>query len=317
MDFRGAALPLESGDVELVAGYLGCETAMVRALIEVESKNAGFEDGRPIILNEYHWFYRLTSGASRDRAVMERLAYPDWDINRYPRSQEARYDWLAKAVRIDKEAALKSCSWGLGQVMGFNHDTCGFPTAEEFVRAMMHSKGAQLMVIARFIVGNRLQRHLRNKNWSAFARGYNGRGYRRNDYHNKLRRKYAARPNSEKTVPPIPRDDQLEALLGRAVPALPADPTPVDIAVDASADDRVSKQEIGSIVGGIVGNIGPVTQIVEAAEQTQNLTERIVTMGPWVAAVLVISGVAFLIWRERRRKKTEAREALQASARRA
>jgi hypothetical protein len=219
MDFKGAALPLRDGDVETIAGYLGCEVAVLRAVMQVESAGRAFQDGRPVILNEPHIFYRqLGAGQKRNDAAAKGLAYYRWRTKPYPRTQDARYAWLEKSMKIDAADALKSCSWGLGQVMGFNYRVCGFDDVFAFVEAMKHSEGAQLMVIARFIVGNRLQRHLRSKNWRGFAKGYNGSGYAKNGYHTKLANAYRQRPASEKTIPPVPPNEALSVILGNAAP---------------------------------------------------------------------------------------------------
>lgn len=240
MDFRGEATPLRDGDVEMVAGYLGCEIAVLRAVMQVESSGKAFHsDGRPIILNEPHVFYReLGVGARRDRAVTAGLAYRTWKTKPYPRTQAERYAWLDQAMAIDRNAALRSCSWGLGQVMGFNHKTCGFDSAEAFVKAMTHSEAAQLFVIARFIVGNRLQKHLRAKDWAQFARGYNGSGYATHGYHTKLARAYKARPASERVVPPPPDEAQLNGLLGGLLDGVETDEIPPESDRPANGHDE-------------------------------------------------------------------------------
>ena len=228
MDFKGDATPLREGDVETVAGYLGCELAVLRAVMQVESNGKAFHsDGRPIILNEPHVFYReLRAGPLRDQAVSAGLAYKKWKTKPYLKTQAERYAWLDQAVAIDRSAALRSCSWGLGQVMGFNHRTCGFDSAEAFVKAMMHSEAAQLFVIARFIVGNKLQKHLRNKDWAQFAKGYNGSGYATHGYHTRLAQAYNARPASERVVPPAPDEAQLNLLLGGLLEGVETDVAP-------------------------------------------------------------------------------------------
>ncbi|MCO5157514.1 MAG: N-acetylmuramidase family protein [Aquamicrobium sp.] len=232
MNFAGKALPLSDGDVRTIAGYLGCHVAAVRAVIQVESAGRAFgNDKRPIILNEPHVFYReLGPDAKRDRAVREGLAYAKWGAKPYPRSQPERYAWLKKAMTIDEAAALKSCSWGLGQVMGFNHKVCGFDTVQAFVEAMKYSEGAHLYAIARFIVSKGLQRHLKAKNWSSFAKGYNGSGYAKHGYHTKLAAAYARRPDSEKITPLPASEAQLNALIGKpaphSAPPAPAKPVP-------------------------------------------------------------------------------------------
>lgn len=216
MDFKGAARPLSDGDVITIAGYLGCHVAAVQAVLKIESAGHGFaSDKRPIILNEPHVFYRELPSSKRAQAVHAGLAYSKWGTRPYPKTQASRYAWLEKAMAIDEVAALKSCSWGLGQIMGFNYRACGFASVQTFVRAMTLSEGAQLYAMARFIVSNHLQGHLRTRNWSRFARGYNGSGYAKNGYHTKLARAYAARPANEKGTPPPATEAQLDALTGK------------------------------------------------------------------------------------------------------
>ena len=45
--------------------------------------------------------------------------------------------------------------------------------------------------MARFIIASRLAKPLRDKNWAAFARGYNGAGYAKNAYDKKIASAYA------------------------------------------------------------------------------------------------------------------------------
>lgn len=227
MEFKGAALPLSDGDVEIVAGYLGCDVAAVRAVLKIESAGHGFSAGRPLILNEPHWFYRLLSGSQRTRAVNEGLAYSKWGSRPYPKTQAARYAWLDRAMAINGSAALQACSWGLGQIMGFNYRTCGFASVEEFVEAMKASEGAQLFAVARFCVSKGLQKHLRSKSWSSFAYGYNGAAYAKNGYHTKLAAAYNSRPSSERRTPPPPTQAELDKLKqGGSSIFLPSDPKP-------------------------------------------------------------------------------------------
>lgn len=229
IDFTGPARPLGAEDVRVIAGYLGCHIAAVRAVLAVEAAGKGFSpDGRPIILNEPHVFYReLGAGPKRTEAVKRGLAYQSWGSKPYPKTQVARYAWLADAMAIDETAALKSCSWGASQVMGFNHQAAGFNTVQDFVRAMTISEGAHLYAMARFIVTNDLQLALRRLDWSAFARGYNGSGYAKNAYHTKLASAYAKRPASEKVTPPPSSMAELDALIAMPVADDPAPPVVV------------------------------------------------------------------------------------------
>jgi hypothetical protein len=213
--FVGSALPLNEDDLPLVAGYLGCHLAALRAVIAVESRAEAFApDRRPIILNEPHIFWReLGSGARRDKAVRDKLAYKKQGTRPYPKEQADRYKWLEAAMAIDERAALCSCSWGIGQVMGFNHGVCGFATVQRFVQAMISSESAQIYAVARFIVSNRLEDGLRARDWSGFARGYNGPNFAEGGYHTKLKKAYDARPDSEKVIPREVSESDLRAAL--------------------------------------------------------------------------------------------------------
>jgi hypothetical protein len=229
MDFNGPARPLSTNDISLIAGYLGCHIAAVHAVLAVEAAGKGFDaKGRPKMLFEPHVFWReLGQGAKRTAAAKAGLAYAKWKPGAYPSDS---YPRLAKAMAIDERAALRSASWGLGQVMGFNHSAAGFPSVQEMVRAMTISEGAQIYAMARFIVTNSLHRALKARDWEAFAKGYNGSGYRENGYHTKLKAAYDKRPASEKVTPPPTTAAELEMLAGVLVKR-PVEPTPSPLPV--------------------------------------------------------------------------------------
>lgn len=168
---------------------LGVEVAAVRAVVEVESAGSGFVRGSPLprILFEGHVFHRLTDGAFE----VERpdLCHPRW-TKQYYQGGRGEYDRLLDALKLDADAALQSASWGLGQVMGFNHQVCGFESIDTFVDAMFEGEGRQLDAMCGFIAGNGLADELRREDWRGFARRYNGPGYAANAYHTKLEAAY-------------------------------------------------------------------------------------------------------------------------------
>ncbi len=157
-------------DYKRAANLLGVEIAVIRAIVAVEASGSGFlPDGRPKILFERHWFWQLTPlPVSHTR--------PDLSHPRPGGYLGGTREWerLNDAIQFDRIAALKSASWGLGQVMGFNHEIAGYEDVEEFVRAMHHSEGKQLQAMMNFIKHNNLDRVLRDRDWKAFARSYNG-----------------------------------------------------------------------------------------------------------------------------------------------
>jgi hypothetical protein len=155
---------------------------------EVESAGEGFfDDGRPKILFEAHWFGRLTSHAY-DKSNPH-LSSSTWDRSLY-KGGKAEYERLAAAIALDAEAALKSASWGKFQIMGFNHDACGFARVDHYVSAMHISEGQHLMAFVSYCEAKGLARHLVNRQWADFARKYNGPRYKENKYDEKLQRAY-------------------------------------------------------------------------------------------------------------------------------
>ncbi|MDO4450281.1 MAG: N-acetylmuramidase domain-containing protein [Moraxella sp.] len=93
-------------------------------------------------------------------------------------------------VNANSPCTLKACSWGLGQIMGFNHKLVGFDSLQTFINAMYDSEKAQLQAMINFLKSAGLKKAMKNKNWRAIARRYNGVDYEKFDYHNKLARAY-------------------------------------------------------------------------------------------------------------------------------
>lgn len=112
-----------------------------------------------------------------------------WDRSLY-RGGEKEHERLARALALDGEAALQSASWGRFQIMGFNHKAAGYKTVDDFVAAMKESEGKHLDAFIRFLQARGLDRPLREKRWEDFARGYNGAGFAKNKYDEKLRKAY-------------------------------------------------------------------------------------------------------------------------------
>ncbi|AZA64466.1 N-acetylmuramidase family protein [Chryseobacterium carnipullorum] len=97
---------------------------------------------------------------------------------------------LKTASALNRDAALMSCSWGRFQVMGDNWQKLGYKTLQEFINKMYDSEGGHLDAFVRYIKAFGLQGHLRNKSWAAFAKGYNGPGYKANNYDVKMQAAY-------------------------------------------------------------------------------------------------------------------------------
>ena len=98
---------------------------------------------------------------------------------------------LERAAEIDRECALNSASWGLFQIMGYHWRALGYATQQTFINAMYKDEGAHLFAFCRFIkINPSLHVALKNRNWTAFARGYNGPAYAKNQYDTKMAAAY-------------------------------------------------------------------------------------------------------------------------------
>ncbi len=187
------SLPLENrllsdDDYSKAAKLINCEIAAIRAVVEVESNGNGFlKDGRPLILFEAHWFSHFTDGKYDGRN--QNISSQKWNRKLY-KGKSLEYPRLEEAINLNREAALKSASWGLFQIMGFNYDVCGFKDVEYLVSAMYASEGKQLEVFVKFIQSQKLAGFLINHDWAKFAKGYNGPSFKANDYDGKLARAY-------------------------------------------------------------------------------------------------------------------------------
>lgn len=187
MNFYGKAERLNDIDLPRIGSQIGVGEDEIHAVLDVEARGRGFDSqGRPAMLFEPHIFYRQLKGEERNEAVRQGLAYPKWRRN-YPKDS---YPRLLKAMRINEESALKSASWGMGQIMGFNHQTAGYDSAKEMVEAFLDSEAEHLQAMVTFILMSGLDDELRDHDWHGFARGYNGAGYKKNHYHTKLAASY-------------------------------------------------------------------------------------------------------------------------------
>jgi len=185
------------GDLLKVAKEYGVEPAVILAIQSIESGGNGFfSDGRPKILFEGHIFWNELKKAGKDPAALqkgnENIIYRDWVKTHYAGGIK-EYDRLEKAIKIDREAALKSASWGEFQIMGFNHSVVGYSDVESFVKAMHEAGSNQLGGLMAFLKNNNLIKHVSGakKDWAALAKGYNGPAYAQNKYDVKLEKAYA------------------------------------------------------------------------------------------------------------------------------
>lgn len=183
---------LSQADIEAAAAALGVDIACIHAVKTVESRGSGFIDaGRPVILFERHIMRRRLSsnGFSTARIAALQVQYPAL-ISPTPGGYQggaAEHYRLNLARGISDTSALESCSWGLFQIMGFHWKALGYSSITDFVDQMRKSEGLQFNAFVRFIKADpKLHQALQAQDWATFARRYNGPGYRKNRYDEKL-----------------------------------------------------------------------------------------------------------------------------------
>lgn len=170
-------------DYRIAAINIGCEIAAIKAVAEVEAPRGPFyETGEPTLLFERHIFHRETGGKWSK-------SHPDIS-NPTPGGYGAtskQHERLARAAKLDRNDALRSASWGMFQIMGFNHEAAGHPTLQGFINAMYRDSASQLQAFVAFIRSDkRLLDAIRAKDWVTFARIYNGPGYAAHNYHGRI-----------------------------------------------------------------------------------------------------------------------------------
>nr|WP_314547000.1 N-acetylmuramidase domain-containing protein [uncultured Massilia sp.] len=209
-------------DIKIAAKKLKCKPGLIFAIAKQESSVSSFINlnGRmvPTILYERHIFRRhsMPKGARKnpyekkypdicgpaykrtkknknneivDRATGKLVAAED----SYGASGITQYKRLLKAYQLNAAAALKACSWGKFQIMGFNYDIAGFSNVGEFVKAMSRNDAEHIKAFLNFAKGNKaLSDGLQTSDFELIATGHNGAQWRslNPDYAENLKRFY-------------------------------------------------------------------------------------------------------------------------------
>lgn len=180
-----------------LANRLGIEPALLKSvqIVEAAGRDGFLSDGRPQILFEGHIMYKEFHKKFPDRDLaylckkFSMVFYPKWDKSKYFGGL-GEYKRLELAKEIDEECALKATSWGMFQIMGFNHNLCGCKDVFEFVHKVSESHEKQLELMYYFMNNSGCLKELKEKDWAGFAKKYNGPGYAQNAYDQKLRNAY-------------------------------------------------------------------------------------------------------------------------------
>lgn len=197
--YMGSYAPITDAELIGVAVKFEQPEAHVRAVFEVESAGRGSTtSGALRHLYEPHVMWRnLKSGVNLDiRDALQRAghAYPSWKRGAYPQQPYERTDEVIEIIsRIHPageagaiELVARSCSWGLGQILGENAIMSGYTSATDMVNKMRMSELAQMVGMMGFIEGAQLDGHLRAGRMVPFAEGYNGPRQAEHNYSGRL-----------------------------------------------------------------------------------------------------------------------------------
>ena len=187
-EFTGPGAPVSQAGFNAALNALGAAPEALWAVLSVETSGCGYlSDRRPKILFERHYFHNLTGG--QYDGVDPDVSAPS--AGGYGASGAHQYVRLAAAIQLDRQAALKSASLGLGQIMGNNFAAAGFADVETMVRSFVAGEDQQLAGMASFVAGSALKTALQQQAWQTFARLYNGPNYAANNYDGHLSSNYA------------------------------------------------------------------------------------------------------------------------------
>lgn len=182
-------LHLTESDFQLVAEELDVEVAAIKAVVEIEAGKAmkGFwAPGIPVI-NFDRSMYNKYRNRAESKAGAKGESVPE-GLSGY-----ALKEWkeLINARKTNAQGANLGTFWGMFQIGGFNYKLCGCESVDEFVKRMAFSELEQLQLFAVFITNSGMVPSLRKKDWSTFARKYNGPSYAKRGYHTKMAKAYA------------------------------------------------------------------------------------------------------------------------------
>lgn len=178
-------------DAQMIAfaKRLGGSLKQMRAVSAVESGGSGFlHTGQPKILWERHHFWK------RLQLNLPLISNPKpggYTLDANGNGLNDSWEKLTEAAMHAPAWAIESCSWGRFQVMGFWWKPLGYESAIDFAWSMRESEAGHYEALVRYIQHNSLAGAFQAlsadpETCRAFAKGYNGAGYRKFSYHEKL-----------------------------------------------------------------------------------------------------------------------------------
>lgn len=183
--------------LDTLARKYGLEKEVIQAVSQVESGGrSGFQrSGKLTVLFEAHRFFALLKKAGLDAEALAKK-HPDliskvWNRALY-RGGDAENQRLERAVAINA-LAWQAASYGKFQILGEHYKNLGFKTAEAYVDYLKDDPDHHLELFFRFVAlpsNAAMLKALQKKDWSTFAKLYNGPGYAANQYDKRMETNY-------------------------------------------------------------------------------------------------------------------------------
>jgi hypothetical protein len=173
---------LTNAQINDLAVKNGYEYRVLKSIIQVESGQRGFDPdtGKIIIQFEPAWFMR----EYKDWKAETR--HTTWHSNKVG-NQESEWKAFNSAFSVNADAAMKSTSIGMMQIMGFHYAETGFKTVGEMWDFAKVSEYNQVLLAVKWIkTVAPLDLAIKNKHWQKIAYYYNGENYRAYRYDKRL-----------------------------------------------------------------------------------------------------------------------------------
>lgn len=177
-------------DISLPVAYYNKNTAYVVADKEYKKSR-----GVPDDVNYFRAISKADDKSTKDAAVGFNDLLKDGNATKEKDAYVngvANYKRLGKAYQLESSAALESCSWGAFQIMGEYWKPMKYSSIYEFVKAVSRSPKEQVKAFVLYIkyVNPAIKKYLKEKDWAAVAKAYNGPRYKDHNYDTKFSNAY-------------------------------------------------------------------------------------------------------------------------------
>lgn len=281
------------------ADYLGCEVEIIQAVMQKEVQKSPWficKGQRKLkILFERHKFWEAleTCGASPNDILRRNPSLKDI-LNQAPYSKYGtfaeQYSRRERAMQVHKEAGLMACSYGGLQIMGTNYAELGYESIDHFVRDMEESPKNWLVAFVRFCEKNHLKEALQKRDFTTFARKYNGPNFRKNRYDIELSRIYqrilaASLPKPESKIAAVVQSKTVQ----RTVAATATAAAP-------GAGILMESGQLTDLLTTVKGIADQGTQVKEQIHEIQTQVAQLAPMIDWLTWAPIISNIIMLIF---------------------